>query len=152
MAKILVAGTEYEIPDQVPNKPRRLIKQPHTETGLSLFQFLVELFEENEKRPKKLTDSQLEATVKTAFADSSKVLDSIANSRGSRICKWRWLYNTGRMTGDEAPSICSFRYNEKGEPVDGKVKLSPLTRENQIATAKKYGIHDQRFVAKRKDK
>lgn len=144
--RLKLGGVEIDVPILPDRHGRKLTTRPHSKNnGLSLYQFLYELFHQNEKLDKgqKLNDTQITAVVKAEFASFPEVIESITNCRVSRITVWRSVFNRGKMG---KPEMVSFRYDDTGRAVDGHTSRKLLSPEDQKEVARRYGIADPRFV------
>lgn len=82
-------------------------------TGLSIKDFWVKMFQENES--KKLPDTELTKKARAEFPGRGKVVfDAVATVRSR--------YNHGVMTGGKKPSTQSNPYNKQPKPAKAKKK------------------------------
>jgi hypothetical protein len=128
---------------KVKDKRMKASRFPGRCTGLGLFRFLAQVFDNNEKAPRedKLTNEAITAMLMEEFPHNKELIKGFKEGKRT-LNYYRDLYNRGRLTNDEPPPSISFRYNSDGLAVElrhGRTLLS--ITERQTYARKFFGIH-----------
>lgn len=111
-------------------------------TKLPLFKFLEQLFFVNEDLPgeKKKTDTALAEIILEEFPNWPPIVKMMKTMQGIRLVQqYRSYYNCGRLSyGLRFPERVSFRYNDKGIPVNPRTyrPLSPTEMRDWLKRAR----------------
>lgn len=113
-------------------------------TGYGIMHFWHSLLQLNEHLPRnrKMTNAELERQWLLEFPHRSETIKrQIAKSTGANL--YRHLYNTSRLCRNVVSPCCSFRYNDKGEQVDGRTGRIILTAVKKQAVLQRYGFDSE---------
>lgn len=126
---------------------RRLPRAVGKYAKLGLFQFLVEIFENNEQvsRENKLTNEAIKTLILDEYPDRKTLQDGFKTGKYT-VNYYRDLYNRGRLfpgpRRGTPPTRVSYRYNELGLVVDIRSGTRVLTPTERAEYARKFfGIH-----------
>jgi hypothetical protein len=117
-------------------KAKKIKKSALSSTGQGICKFMANLFEANELAPanKKKTDDELSAIIQAEYPTHLSAVN--LQSGKLTINSHRVKYNSGGFTNGAIPERMSFRYNSKGQVVNGRTGRVPLLKEDVEDMAK----------------
>ena len=133
-------------------------------TGLGVCGFFIYLFELNELLPKdrKMTDAEIVRQCRIEFPNrdgiqrltvSGNMPVEGSNAKGPSVGHWRCRYNGGYIpldwisgifdsaTGKWHPRLKSYRYNENGDPIDGRTGRVIMGEPGKQHASQQIAIH-----------
>lgn len=112
-------------------------------SGLGLFRFIAQVFEQNERvaREDRLTNEAIELMLLDEFGHNKALVEGFKTGKRT-VNYYRDLYNRGRMHNDEPPPVISFRYNSAGLAVDLRNGTKLLETKDRLEYSRKFfGLH-----------
>lgn len=121
---------------KTPDKMRTYYAREGKEYGLGVNQFLYTLFCLNEDLPrmKKMTDEEIRRQIVTEYA-RYKDTREFYGSQHDAIVDARQRFNRGMLGPDKGnpPLKCSFRYNDRGEPMHRGTTMTDQDKADYLA-------------------
>ena len=122
--------------ERTPDKRREYYARAGKEYGLGVNQFLYTLFCLNEDLPrvKKMTDEEIRRQIVTEYAKYKDTREFYGRQHDA-IVDARQRFNRGMLGPDKGhpPLKCSFRYNDRGEPIHRMTVMTAADKADYLA-------------------